>query len=480
MSNAVQLAPARRKPDVLRQRGPEAEPTRVRYGVLAYLCSLSFILYIDRSCIGKAAPSMQNDLGLTHTQMGYVFGAFTIAYCLFEMPTGRLGDRFGSRGVLTRIVLWWSLFTALTGCVWNFTLDSGFALELPGVRLPLLVNGFLLLLAIRFLFGAGEAGALPNSARVIARWFPPHARGPAQGWTTTAALLGGAAAPVLAAYLIGLVGWRLSFVIFGSLGLAWAAAFYRWFRDDPAEHPAVNEAECRFIAAGCPAGLGGSGHGPIPWRRVLASANVWLLGGIVSCTAFVSSTYLFWYPTYLEQGRGTDPVTTGWLAGLVLAGGAVGAVLGGYLNDAVLRRTGDRRQRRWVGCAGFLAAAGLLAAGIRCDSPLASALCISMGYLGVTAAFTTWWAVVTDVSGEHVGALFGLMNSLALPGALGSSVFIGWLVDWRMAHGHQGRDQWEPALWVCVAVLLAAAACWLAVKPTRPIIAGDRSGRRPA
>src|SRR5207248_2516768 len=104
--------------------------------------------------------------------------------------------------------------------------------------------------------------------------------------------------------------------------------------------------------------------------------------------------YLFWYPTYLEQGRSIDPVTAGWLAGLVLAGGALGAVLGGYLNDALLRLTGDRRCRRWVGCAGFLLAAVLLSVGIRCDSSLASALCISLGYLGVTVALTTWWAVV--------------------------------------------------------------------------------------
>src|SRR6516164_4379726 len=113
---------------------PSAEPTRVRYSVLGYLCALAFILYIDRNCIGKAAPAMQEDLGLSKTELGFVFGAFTLAYGLFEVPTGRLGDRFGSRGVLTRIVLWWSLFTALTGCVWSFTLDTGYELLLPGTE----------------------------------------------------------------------------------------------------------------------------------------------------------------------------------------------------------------------------------------------------------------------------------------------------------------------------------------------------------
>src|SRR5437588_8570831 len=152
--------------------------TRARYGVLGFLCSLSFILYIDRICISQAATNIEHDLGISHTRMGIVFAAFTVAYGLFEIPTGRWGDRFGSRGVLTRIVLWWSLFTALTGCVPKFSFDSGRQLWLPlwNTGIPLAFNSLVLLVLVRFLFGAGEAGAIPNSARVIARWFPSTAR----------------------------------------------------------------------------------------------------------------------------------------------------------------------------------------------------------------------------------------------------------------------------------------------------------------
>src|SRR5688572_23434268 len=90
-------------------------PTRARYGVLAFLCTLALLLYLDRVCIGKAAPSIRRDLGLSETQMAWVFNAFTLAYCLFEVPTGHWGDRYGGRGVIARIVVWWSVFTALTG-----------------------------------------------------------------------------------------------------------------------------------------------------------------------------------------------------------------------------------------------------------------------------------------------------------------------------------------------------------------------------
>jgi ACS family glucarate transporter-like MFS transporter len=450
-----------------------AEPTRVRYGVLAYLCTLSFILYIDRNCIGKAAPAMQEDLGISKTLMGFVFGAFTVAYGLFEVPTGRLGDRYGSRGVLTRIVLWWSLFTALTGCVWSFTLDSGYEVMLPGVGvgLPLLLDSFVLLLIIRFLFGAGEAGALPNTARVLARWFPPGKRGPAQGLINTSMLIGGAATPVLAAYLMKHVGWRWSFLLFASLGLVWAAAFYFWFRDDPADHPDVNEAERRLIAAkGAPVPLA-EHHPPVPWSRVLASANIWLMGGVITCGAFVSYLYFFWYPTYLEKGRGVGRIPSGWLSSLVLTGGAIGCILGGYLHDAVLRRTQSRRwSRRLIGCTGYLGAALLLVAGVQCESAEASALFTALASCSASATLASWWAVVTEISGAHIGALFGLMNSLGVPGAVASQLFFGSFADWREELGYTGRDQWDPGFYVCACVFCVGAMGWLFIDATKSVV----------
>src|SRR5207245_2812467 len=171
-------------------------------------------------------------------------------------------------------------------CVWPFRLDSGYRIGLPWIdaHVPLLFDSFLLLLLIRFLFGAGEAGALPNAARVVACWCPPGGRGPAQGLINTSALIGGAVAPVIAAYVIAWRGWRWAFVLFGLLGVIWAMGFYRWFRDNPAEHPAINEVE-RQLIRGAAAGPRPSEHPPVPWGRVLGSANVWLLGGVITCSA---------------------------------------------------------------------------------------------------------------------------------------------------------------------------------------------------
>jgi MFS family permease len=448
-----------------------ASATRVRYRVLAWLCSLSFILYLDRLCISKAAPHIEQELGISHTAMGFVFGAFTLAYGMFEVPTGRWGDRFGSRGVLTCIVLWWSMFTVLTGTIWPFRLDTGYRILLPwgDQSVPVLFDSFLLLLLIRFLFGAGQAGALPNAARVVARWFPEDGRGPAQGMINTFALIGGAAAPVIAAYLINLSGWRWAFVLFGLLGVLWAAGFYRWFRDSPVEQPGVKETERRLIAAGAP-GPQRAELPPVPWREVVRSADVWLLGGVISCSAFVSYLYFFWYPTYLEKGRGLDGILSGWLSGMVLAGGAVGATLGGYLSDWVVRRTGDRRRsRRMIGCCGLTGAALALLAGVQCDNPLAASALIALASLSAHAVLATWWAAVTEISGRHLGSLFGLMNSMGVPGAVASQLFFGRFADWRAEQGFHGRDQWDPGFYVYAGVLLVGACGWLFIDSTEPV-----------
>src|SRR5262249_47704144 len=159
---------------------------------------------------------------------------------------------------------------------------------------------------------------------------------------TTCMLLGGTLAPVAAAYLIQNIGWRLSFVVFGALGLLWTAAFYWRFRDNPSEHPAANAAECALIAEGRPPQEHGShGHPPIPWKLVLRSPNVWLMGGLINCGASVFYLVINWYPTYLKEGRGlkflTDgEVFSGLLSSVVIGGGALGCILGGFLTDYLM------------------------------------------------------------------------------------------------------------------------------------------------
>src|SRR5262249_23724204 len=162
-----------------------------------------------------------------------------------------------------------------------------------------------------------------------------------------------------------------SFALFGAVGVLWAIAFALWFRDDPAAHPAVNKAERRLIQ-GSRDGLPQEPHPAVPWRRVPDSGNVWPLVGNIRCPAFGAAVYFSWYPTYLEQGRGVDPIRSGWLSGAVLAGGALGSMLGGYLADWLVKRTGERRwSRRLIGSSSMGLSALFILAGVRCESPVA-------------------------------------------------------------------------------------------------------------
>jgi MFS family permease len=345
-------------------------------------------------------------------------------------------------------VLWWSLFTALTGAA----------------------NGLVMLLIVRFLFGAGEAGALPNAARVLSRWFPADARGPAQGIVVTAALVGGTIAPVVTEYLIGSLGWRWAFAALGVPGVLWAAGFYWWFRDDPAEHRATNEEERQYIKAGAAQAALGEQHPSIPWRRVVASGNVWLLGSVISCSAFTTYLFFSWYPTYLQEARSVTPVESGWLSSLVLAGGAIGSTAGGYLSDWLVSRTGNRRwSRRAIGVGSLGGAAVAMMASIWCDSPWLAAALAAWACLFVHLQQASWWAAVAEISGPHLGALFGLMNSLGVPGAAGSQLFLGRFVDWMGGLGFVGRVRWDSAFYVYGSVLLLGALCWLFIDTTRPV-----------
>lgn len=218
-----------------------------RYGVLGMLVALAIITFLDRISIAVAGARIQDELHIGPERWGWILGAFVLAYGLFEMPAGMLGDRFGQRGILARIVLWWSGFTALTGTA----------------------TGFLPLLGIRFLFGAGEAGAYPNASGVIARWFPQKERARCQGIIWAASRFGGALSPLIVVPLQLWIGWRATFFVLGGLGAVWAAVWLLWYRD-----PAPSADTPRHLS--------------LPWRVLAASSQFRIIVVMYWCYAWGS------------------------------------------------------------------------------------------------------------------------------------------------------------------------------------------------
>lgn len=370
--------------------------------MLLFAVSAAFITYLDRVCISAAAPAMTRDLGLTAEQMGYVFSVFALAYGIFEIPMGWLGDRYGQRSLLTRIVGCWSLFTVLTG----------------------MARSYWSLLVIRFAFGAAEAGAFPTMVRALARWFPLSERGFATGWMWGGARLGGSIAPPLAAWFVVHLGWRESFAVFGVLGLIWCVGFYRWYRDDPADHPAVSAEEVALIHAE---------RGPdkpidrVPWGVLFSNRNLWALFAMYFCSAYGFFFFVTWLPTYLTEEYGLTLERSGWYSAGPLAAGAVACVFGGSISDWLVRKTKSRRWgRRIVGVAGFvLAAVGFGGAATSGDA-VSAVLWLSFAQGAQDLSLPAAWATCVDVGRRYGGSTTGFMNTASSISAMISPVSAVW------------------------------------------------------
>jgi MFS family permease len=436
----------------------QSTATRVRYGVMAFLCVLSFLTYFDRVCIERAQEDITRDLGLSAVQMGAVFGAFWLAYALFELPGGWLGDKFGARPTLTRIVLAWSLFTALSGAA----------------------TGYMSLLAARLLFGAGEAGAFPNMARVQTRWLPKASRARAGGLLFLLARWGGAFSPLLFGAMLRAFGsdgfrrftrgnvlfggladvpaWRLSFYAAGLVGLAWCVSFVAWFRDDPARHAGVNAAELELIRGRETADA--KVETATPWDRLARSPSLWALGGLYLFNSFAWSFFVSWAPAYLKAVHKVEMGESEIMTGLPLFCGGIACVLGGASSDALVRMTGRKRAVRATFTAVGYGSAALAMSAIRFAASPAEATCLMcIAAAGGDFAQGANWATIVDVGGAHAGVAAGLVNMV---GNAGNSLQPSIGAKVSAAFG------WGPMFVLYAASYVVAAAMWFFIDPERP------------
>jgi len=388
---------------------------------------------------------MQEALHIGPAAWGWVTGVFTLSYAAFEIPSGALGDRIGPRRVLTRIVLWWSAFTSLTGAV----------------------TGYYPLLVTRFAFGMGEAGAFPNASVAIARWFPTHERGRAFGITLMTSQLGGAIAPLLVVPIQEHYGWRASFYVFGILGVGWSIVWYRWFRDSPAAKPGVSQAELEETR-----GLVVSArHGNVPWGTALRSSNLWATMGVAACYMYTLYFFQSWFHTYLVKGRGYSENDL-LLSSLPYVVGACANCCGGFASQALVRRLGLKWGRRSIGLVGLGTAALCTVAVLVTEQWLLALILMSLIYGGVTFQQPTMFAVCLDISGEYAGAVTGVMNTAAQTASFVSSLAFGYLVEYY--------GNYDVPFIPMFVLLLIGVFLWLKVDPTEQLVpstlADERAG----
>ena len=434
-----------------------AQPTRVRYIVLLFLCALAFLTYFDRVCITSAQADIQHDLSISDQRMGWILGAFWLTYGLAEIPIGSLGDRFGCRGILSAIALAWSIFTGLSGAA----------------------IGFASLMAYRLMFGVGEAGAYPSMASVQHAWFAPrvHARvggflwlvsrwGGAVSYVAFPALLAGLSSRGFRAMLshVGLghvPSWRMGFWICGLAGIVWVLLFYPWFRDDPAQKQSVNAAELELIESGHRAkDRGHASFDADTWLALLSSFSLWGIAIAYLGTSFGWSFLVSWMNRFLLDTYQVSYSGSTWMKMLPLFIGGLACLVGGMLSDIYVRRTGQRRFGRVIfPICGSLTAAIAMATIRFTHSPQHAMLLVCLASFGNDIGQAPAWASIIGVGGEYAGTAFGFVNMIANAGG-------NFLAPVLCPHvlSHYG---WPTMLNVYAAAFLISTVMWLFINPSR-------------
>jgi ACS family glucarate transporter-like MFS transporter len=408
---------------------------RVRHSVVLLALLINMICYTDRVCIAVAGPEMRKAFDFSQAQMGLVYSIFSLSYFLGQTPWGLAADRFGSRGIVSLAVAGWSVFTALTATAW----------------------GFVSLLAIRFTFGALEAALSPSVASAFRRWIPVTERSTAFGAFLGGGRLGGAITPPIAGFLLIHFGWRMPFILFGSVGFIAAAAWFFWFRNRPEDHPEVTAEELNRIHAGS-----SQPHQPstkVPWAELLVNSRLWCLLAVAFGSTFLWQFYITWFPTYLREHRGMSLAESGFYASIPFLLGVGSTWAGGILTDWIGRRSNDRRARTIIGLVSLSSAALLMSAGVWCPQAGMAAILMGCAAGAVDLYLGAAWSSAIDIGGSSGGAVAGLMNAASNCAGFVSPALMGWVL--------QRSGDWNSVLYLGAATTAVAAALWLFVNPQR-------------
>ncbi len=409
--------------------------------VLTLLTAISVITFLDRINISVAGASIMHDLNLSESQWGWVLSSFILSYGLLQIPMGVWGDKKGHRIVLSIIVIWWSIFTGLTG----------------------MAGSFVILIAIRFLFGIGEAGAYPCMTGTIGRWFPRPETGKAQGYIWAASRLGGALTPFVVIPVLLAFGWRIAFYILGVLGIIWVIIWYFWYRDNPAQLKGIKKAELNEIQ---------SNHEEkkkiiVPWNKILNNKQFWLILSMYWFYVWGSWFFFSWFPTFMEKGRGFEKSELTYAVAVPFLMGVIGNIAGGYLSDRFSKKYGVKIGRRLLGVTGLTVSAVFMFLGGFIPGKMQVFIFLSLCFGVMDLMLPSAWAVCLDVGKKYAGAISGAMNTAGNIGGFVCATVFGYLVEIT--------GNYNFPLFIIGGMLLISAFIFLRIDATKQIAVQDDS-----
>jgi ACS family D-galactonate transporter-like MFS transporter len=407
---------------------------KVRYLMLAIMCMMYFIAYIDRVNISIVAPLLKDDMALTPTQLGLVFSAFAYPYAAMQILGGWFADKFGPRLVLGVLSVIWAAATILCGFSW----------------------GLSSLIIFRILLGIGEGGAFPAATRSFTYWMPTSERGFAQGITHSFARLGGAVTPPIVLFIVSAYGWRESFMALGVVSIIWTIFFVFLFRNTPLEHKWIKPEELKEIGVNS-SEMKKAASGKTPWAQMFK--RMWLVTFVDFCYGWSLWVFLTWLPSYLKDVRGYDMKHLALFTALPLLAGVVGDTLGGVASDFIYKKTGNlklaRRALLVIGLGGALA---FIMPAIYTRTPLTAVILLSASFFCLELTNAVLWSLPIDIAGKYAGTAGGMMNTgFGIAGMISPAVF-GFLI--------QKTGSYEVPFLISGGLLGIAALCSLRIDPT--------------
>lgn len=396
--------------------------------ILLLLVLLGMVTFLDRINISVAGSSIMSDLHLSASQWGWVQSAFILSYGLMQIPMGMLGDKYGQRRILTAIVVWWSMFTCFTG----------------------MAGGLLSLLAVRFLFGIGEAGSSPCSTGVIGKWFPKNEVGKAQGYVWAASRMGGALTPFVVIPVMAWMGWRSAFYLLGAVGIIWALVWFFYYRDKD-EKPILTSGN-----------LSKASHSSLPWGVILHSKQFWLICAMYFFYAFGSWFFFSWFPTFMELGRGFAKSELTYAVAVPFIMSMAGNIAGGYLTDRLTVRYGLKVGRKALGASSLTISAVCMFLAAFIPGKMAVFVFLSLCFGIFDLMLPSAWALCVDLGKQHAGAISGAMNTAGNIGGFCCGILFGFLVE--------SSGNYNLPLYMISGMLVVSAMLFSFINPEKPLI----------
>jgi len=409
-----------------------------RWSLAVFAMLMTFMAYADRINLAVTTPEIIKELHFTKIQIGTLQTIFFLCYALCQIPAGTVTEFFGHRRIIPLALAWWSVFTSLTAFCRDYSTW----------------------IVVRGLFGVGEAPIYPGLNTAFSQWFPRRERGRAVGMMVMGAKFGPALAIPAATLIMLEWGWRSVFVIFGAVGVFIALAYYLLLRTHPRESRFVNEAELEYIADG-QAEIPSATKVMPPWKDLLRSSQVWAVGAQFTAADYIQYVFIAWLPVYLLEAHNFTLKQMGFAAALPELGFAFGTIACGVISDYLIGHgLADAKSRAWFAGLGlFFCGVGLALTALSTGQWM-TVLGLTLSLMSLGFTMNSAWTTCTDLAGKFAGTVSGWMNFWGNIVGGAAPMITAWIAT---------NYGWQAAIFTTASTGLVGAACWLFVKPHKPL-----------